>query len=136
VVHTLDVLTLRLAEAIGIYLIVAGVSGLRMPARWREIVDDIDRSAGTADLFGIAAFVVGVAILIPHHQWSDPLAIVVTVLAWVSLLEGVALLAFPDLILPAARAFARAARSWAVVSLVAGSILFLAGLTGRADALV
>ena len=134
-VHTLTTLTLRLAEAIGLYLIAAGISGLRLPNRWREIVADIDRSAGIADLFGLASFAVGIAILIPHHILYDPLSIIVTLIAALSVVEGLLLLAFPDVVMPAAHAFARATRLWAIVALVAGALLFLAGLTGRADAL-
>jgi uncharacterized membrane protein len=98
-------------------------------------VADIDRSAGIADLFGLASFVVGIAILIPHHILTDPLSIIVTLVGVFAVIEGLLLLAFPDVIMPAAHAFARATRLWAIVALVAGLLLFLAGLTGRADAL-
>ncbi|WP_298688199.1 DUF2065 family protein [uncultured Sphingomonas sp.] len=134
-VHTLTVLTLQLAQAIGLYLVAAGISGLRSPERWREIVADIERSAGIADLFGVASFAIGVAILIPHHVVYDPLSIVVTLIAALSVIEGLLLLAFPDVLLALARPFVAATRLWAIVALIAGVLLVLAGLTGRADAL-
>ncbi|WCT73266.1 DUF2065 family protein [Sphingomonas naphthae] len=135
-IHTLDVLTLRLAEAIGLYLILAGLSGLRLPTRWQEIVADIAASAAVADLFGVACFVVGTAILIPHHHLSDPLAIIVTLCGWLALFEAALFFVFPDWISPILTAAARHTRPWAVVALVAGLLLFLAGLTGRAEAFI
>ena len=101
----------------------------------REIVADIERSAGIADLFGLASLAIGVAILIPHHLLYDPLSIVVTLIALLSLLEGLLLLAFPDILLALARPFVAATRLWAIAVLIAGVLLFLAGFTGRADAL-
>ena len=132
---TLDVLTLRLAEAIGLYMILAGLSGLRMATRWQEIVADIAASAAVADLFGVACFVVGTAILIPHHHLSDPLAIVVTAFGWLALVEAALFFVFPDWITPVLAA-GPPPRLWAVVSLAAGLLLFLAGLTGRAEAII
>jgi uncharacterized protein YjeT (DUF2065 family) len=134
-VHTLTVLTLQLAQAIGLYLVAVGIGGLLRPERWREIVADIERSAAIADLFGVASFAIGVAILIPHHVLYDPLSIMVTLIAGLSVLEGLLLLAFPDILLALARPFVAAARLWAIAALIAGVLLFLAGFTGRADAL-
>ena len=99
------------------------------------MVEDIEHSPGLTYAIGLGVFAIGVAILIPHHILYDPLSIIVTLIAALSVVEGLLLLAFPDVIMPAAHAFARATRPWAIVALVAGTLLFLAGLTGRADAL-
>ena len=132
---TLAPLTLRLAEAIGLYAIALGLSGLLAPARWRAIADDLASSPGLVLAFGVAAFAIGVAVLIPHHLTSDPLALAVTLLAWLTLAEGVVLVAFPDPLIRLARPLLLASRVWGLVALIAGIVLFLAGLTGRADAI-
>ncbi len=60
---------------------------------------------------------------------------IVTILAALYAIEGLVLIAFPAILLSLARPFVPAARLWAIVAIILGLILFLAGLTGRADAL-
>jgi hypothetical protein len=135
VVHTLTVLTLRLAEAIGLYWIAAGIGLLIQPQKLRAIVDDFEHSPGLVYVAGIAAFAIGTAILIPHHVLYDPPSVIVTILAALLALEGLVLIAFPDTVLAFARLFVASARLWAVIAIVLGLLLLLAGFTGRADAL-
>jgi hypothetical protein len=133
--HTLTVLTLELAQAIGLYILFAGLGLLVAPGKMAAIVADMEASPGLTYAFGIAAFAIGVAILIPHHVLYDWLSVVVTVIAVIAAVEGLLLLAVPKILFAVARGFLAAERLWAIVAIVAGLILFLAGFTGRADAL-
>jgi uncharacterized protein YjeT (DUF2065 family) len=134
-VHTLSVLTLDLATAIGLYWIAAGIGLLAAPERMRAMVEDLDRLPGLTYGLGLGVFAIGTAILIPHHVLYDPLSVIVTVLAAILAAEGLALIAAPHLLIGIARPFLAHARLWAVISLVLGLAMLLAGLTGRADAL-
>jgi uncharacterized protein YjeT (DUF2065 family) len=134
-VHTLTVLTLDLAIAIGLYWIAAGIGLLTAPDRMRAMVDDLVRVPGLTYGLGLGVFAIGTAILIPHHVLYDPLSVIVTVLAALFALEGLALIAAPQLLVRIARPFLNGARLWAIVALVLGLLMLLAGLTGRADAL-
>jgi uncharacterized protein YjeT (DUF2065 family) len=134
-IHTLTVLTLDLATAIGLYWIAAGIGLFAAPERMRAMVEDLDRSPGLVYAIGLGVFAIGTAILIPHHVLYDPLSVIVTVLAAVVALEGLVLIAAPGLLIGLARPFLAHARLWAIVSLVLGVLMLLAGLTGRADAL-
>jgi uncharacterized protein YjeT (DUF2065 family) len=134
-IHTLTVLTLDLATAIGLYWIATGIGLLMAPDRMRAMVDDLVRVPGLTYALGLGVFAIGMAILIPHHVLYDPLSVIVTVLAALFALEGLALIAVPGLLVRVAQPFLVNARLWAVVSLVLGVLLLLAGLTGRADAL-
>lgn len=134
-IHTLTALTLRLAEAIGLYWLAAGIGFFVQPQKLRAIVDDFEHSPGLVYVVGIAVFAIGAAILIPHHVLYDPLSVIVTVFAALLALEGLVLIAFPDTLLAFARPFVTSARLWAVIAIVLGLLLLLAGFTGRADAL-
>ena len=134
-VHTLTVLTLDLATAIGLYWIAAGIGLLLAPERMRAMVDDLVRVPGLTYALGLGVFAIGTAILIPHHVLYDPLSVIVTVLAALFALEGLLLIAVPGLLVRVAQPFLAHARLWAIVSLVLGALMLLAGLTGRADAL-
>jgi uncharacterized protein YjeT (DUF2065 family) len=134
-IHTLTVLTLDLATAIGLYWIAAGIGLLIAPARMRAMVEELESSPGLVYAIGLGVFAIGTAILIPHHVLYDPLSVIVTVLAAVFALEGLVLIALPGLLIALARPFLAHARLWAIVSLVLGVLMLLGGLTGRADAL-
>jgi uncharacterized protein YjeT (DUF2065 family) len=134
-IHTLTVLTLQLAKAIGLYWLAAGIGLLVAPQRLAAMVEDIERSPGLTWMIGLGTFAIGVAILIPHHVLYDPLSVIVTVLALVFAIEGLVLLAFPQILFGLARPFVASARLWAIVSIVLGAVMLIAGLTGRADAL-
>lgn len=134
-IHTLTVLTLDLATAIGLYWIAAGIGLLMAPERMRAMVDDLVRVPGLTYGIGLGVFAIGTAILIPHHVLYDPLSVIVTALAALFALEGLLLIAVPGLLVRVAQPFLSHTRVWAVVSLVLGVLMLLAGLTGRADAL-
>jgi uncharacterized protein YjeT (DUF2065 family) len=133
-VHTLTVLTLDLATAIGLYWIAAGIGLLVAPQRMRAMVDDL-RAPGLCYALGLGLFAIGTAILIPHHVLHDPLGAIVTLIAALLALEGLVLIACPQALIRIAEPFLGHARLWAIVSLVLGVLMLLAGLTGRADAL-
>jgi hypothetical protein len=129
---TMSVLTLRLAEIFGLYMIVIGLGGLASPQRWRAVMDDLNRSPGLVVALGFAVFAVGSTLVLIHSVWTDPLAIIVSLIGYVALIEGATLLAVPGPLIRIGHWSIRFIRIWAVVALVLGLLLFLAGLTGRA----
>ena len=128
---TISILTLRLSEAIGLYMIVVGIGGLMAPSRWRAMMDDLERSPGLVMALGFPVFATG-ATLVLIHIWTDPLAVIVSLIGYVALIEGALLLAIPAPLLRLGRWSLNFTRAWAAVSIVLGILLFLAGLTGRA----
>lgn len=129
--HTISILTLRLAEAIGLYMIVVGIGGLIAPSRWRAMMDDLERSPGLVMALGFPVFAVGAALVLIHSIWTDPLAIIVSLIGYAALIEGALLLAVPAPLISIGRRAVQFTRTWAVISILLGILLFLAGLTGR-----
>lgn len=129
---TITVLTLRLAEIIGLYMIVIGIGALASPQRWRAVMDDLDRSPGLVVALGFAVFAVGGTLVLLHSIWTDPLAIIVSLIGYVALIEGATLLAVPGPLIRVGHWSTGFIRIWALVALLLGLFLFLAGLTGRA----
>jgi hypothetical protein len=133
--HTLTVLTLQLAQAIGLYALAAGIGLLLVPGRMTAILAEMESSPGLTYAFGVIAFALGIAILIPHHLLYDPLSCFVTGLAAAATAQGALILAAPRIFFALARPAAFPERLLAIVAIVGGAVLFLAGFTGRADAL-
>ena len=132
----ISVLTLRLAEAIGLYMIVVGIGGLVAPERWRKMMDDLERSPGLVMALGFPVFAIGAALVLIHSVWTDPLAVIVSLVGYAALIEGALLLAVPGPLFRVGRWSLNFTRAWAVVSILLGILLFFAGLTGRATLIV
>ena len=133
---TMTVTTLHLAILLGLYLIAAGLGGLADAARWPALIGELERSPGLLYLLAAIAFGAGALIVWVHNLWSDPLAILVTLIGYGALAEGLLLLAFPRAWLALARPLIAHLRALAIVSLLLGALLLVAGLTGRADPMV
>jgi len=133
---TISVLTLRLAEIIGLYMIVIGIGGLTRPQRWRAVMDDLNRSPGLVVILGFAVFAIGATLVLIHSIWTDPLACLVSLIGYVALIEGATLLAVPDPLIRIGHWSTGFIKAWAIIALVLGLFLFFAGLTGRASIIV
>ncbi len=59
---TISVLTLRLAEAIGVYLAAVGIGGLIRRDRWSTIIAEFERSPALTFVTGGVVFAIGAAI--------------------------------------------------------------------------
>ncbi len=133
-IETFSILTLTLARALGVYMIAASLGGLVAPRRWAAVLADYERSPGLVLLAAMFAFIVGLVLVSLHNLWTDPLAIVVSLIGWAALVEGIALLAVPGPFIRLGAALVRpgASRVFAIVTLVLGVLLLIAGLLGRA----
>lgn len=132
---TLNLLTLYFAKGIAIYMIVTGIAGLLAPARWRVLVDDLNASPGLTYISGAFVLLLGIALVFPHFFWSDPLAMIVSFICLMVLVEGMILMIAPGMVLNVARRAVSsdsASRLWAIIALVAGLALLVAAMTGRA----
>lgn len=130
---TSSVLTLQLAQALGLYMILMGLSGLVAPQRWRAMIEDMERSTALVMMMGVMVFAIGVALALSHSILTDPLAIIVTLIGWTALIEGALLIAVPGPLLRIGRTALAITRFWAIFSILLGLALGIAGLTGRAE---
>ena len=133
---TFSVLTRTLAKAYGLYILVTGLSGLAMPLRWKAVIEDYQRSPALTYLTAVIVLGLGLTLVSVHSLWTDPLAIVVSLIGWIVLVEGLAMAAFPDGLMKfgaATVATPGRTRAWAIAAVIAGAALLIAGLVGRAD---
>ncbi|MEQ8936683.1 MAG: DUF2065 family protein [Amphiplicatus sp.] len=127
-------LTLTLAKAMGVYMIAAGISGFIAPERWRVILDQLRADAALTYIAGAFVFALGVAIVIAHNIWTDPLSVVVSLFGWAALIEGIVLIVMPKPLLDFSGSLLRpgSTKIFAAASLILGAVLLIAGLFGRA----
>lgn len=130
--ETLLPATLCIAIAMGAYITAMGIGLLFDPKRLDGMIGDFDRQPALLVIVGMIAFAIGAGLLAIHHHWTDPLAVIVTLLLWAAMIEGLVIMAFPGLWLAIARPFIGQGRLTAILCLLLGIALLIAGFTGRA----
>lgn len=131
-ITTEDPLTLYLAVAIGVYVLAAAAAGFVTPYRWREIVAELRKSSALTFMGGVIALPIGATVIMIHHRWDDPLAVVVTLIGWLAAIEGLLLIAYPKPLLAIADRLLAPGnqRITEVVASAIGLFLTAMGLTG------
>ncbi len=120
-----------IAAMIGLYMLAGGVGMLTDRDLWSRVIKEFAASPALGYLAGILAFAIGAAIVAAHNRWGTPLEIVVSLIGWAALVEGVLMLALRR---PFLGFFARLAPSasaaWLIAGLIvaAGAVLLYAAL--------
>ena len=88
-------LTEILARIFGLYMLAAGIRIALNSADMSTMLEEMRQSAFAFYLGGLIAFAIGATIVSVHNDFSGPLAILITLIGWVALAEGVIMLAYP-----------------------------------------
>ncbi len=120
-------LTLFLAKVLGGYMIFAGISGFTSKDRWENLILELRESAALSFITGVVVYVLGASILYAHHHWTDPMAIIVTLLGWGGLIEGALFLAIPKLFMDVTLKFFQPStyRPFAAFAVIGGIVLMI-----------
>lgn len=122
-----------LAALIGLYLLAAGIGLLTDRKAVSKMLKELTEQPLLGYLGGVIAFVIGGAIIAVHNNWSSLLSGLVSLVGWISLAEGVLMLAFRNWFLGLwgrltfSPGFVGAG---GIASVVAGVLLIWAGLVG------
>ncbi len=120
-----------LAVFIGLYWVAAGVGLLNSHKNFATMIEEYRENTALGYLAGAFTFALGAAMVAVHNIWTGPLAIVVSLLAWSTLIKGALLLAFrrPYLDLMKGLSFTEATVTpYGIAIIVLGAILAIAGL--------
>ena len=131
---TFSVLTLQLARLWGIAALVIALGALTAPTRMSAAMADFERSPGLLFLAAILALGIGLLQVMFHNLWTDPTAIIVSLIGWLAIIKGIVLLAIPEPLMKLAMAVSSPStvRLYGVAILVLAIVLLVLGLAGRA----
>src|ERR1700690_2426356 len=85
-------LTFFLAQVMGLYVVIIGLSMLFCKERWWSVINDLCKPAGQTlgYVIGMLALPVGLLLVLSHNYWnSGPLALVVTIFGWIILVKSI-----------------------------------------------
>ena len=120
-----------LAAFIGLYLVAAGIGFLSERDSYSKMLDEFRDNTALGFVTGAFVLALGAAMVAIHNLWSNPLAIIVSVIAWWTLIKGFCLLALRNRFLALANviSFKNSVLFGAVV-IMFGAALLYAGLVG------
>ena len=126
-------LTLHLLVIIGVYELAAGLAGLFGTIDWVSLLDEFERSPALTFLTGFMVYILGAAVILLHHHWTDPLAIIISLIAWLAPIEGLLMMIAPGPLFRFSKRLVASQRAISFVAILFGALLVILGLTGRAD---
>jgi len=135
VLDTFSVLTLQLARLWGVAALVIALGALTAPKRMGAAMADFERSPGLLFITAIFALGIGLIQVMFHNLWTDPTAIIVSLIGWLAILKGIVLIAIPEPVMKLAASSANSpstVRLYGVLILILAIILLVLGLAGRA----
>jgi uncharacterized protein YjeT (DUF2065 family) len=123
--------TNTIAALYGLYLVAAGIGLARDPGLANRIMRVLLDEPAISYLTGILALALGGTIVAVHNQWTGVVPVIVSLLGWAVLLEGVLMLAMPGAFI---RFFARLnftdafVRAASLAAILCGAILLYVAL--------
>ena len=123
--------TQLLAVFVGLYLVAAGIGFLSERDSYSKLLDEFRDNTALGFVTGAFVLTLGAAMVAIHNLWTSPLAIIVSVIAWWTLIKGFCLLALRNQFLALANSayFKNSVLLGAVVTTF-GAALLCAGLVG------
>jgi len=87
--------TAFLCKLIGLYAIAIAIALVVNKQMMLGAVAELFQDPRVVLIYGVMALGIGLAIVLGHNIWSGTAAIIVTIVGWLSLLKGLALLLLP-----------------------------------------
>ena len=99
-------LSLFLAQVFGLYFVIAGVAMLVRPNAISTLIETLG-TRSSIYLTGFFALMLGIPLVLIHNIWDGSWRVIITIMAWLALLKGVARIFFPDMVVGWAQGLAR-----------------------------
>lgn len=112
--------TRMVCRVLGPYVVIACVAALVRVSDMQELISELEASSLDTWLSGILALVFGLIIVVFHPYWRGTAAIIVSVLGWLAVLEGVLYLVFPTPVVSMADSMVSAQALWVPFCIVFG----------------
>ncbi len=120
-----------LAVFIGLYMVAAGIGFLTGRGSYATLIDELRDNTALGYVTGAFVFALGAAMVAVHNLWTGPLAIVVSLVGWGALIEGVLMLAIRRTFLGLVKVFPLTPATLVpcgIAAIVLGAVLAIAGL--------
>lgn len=110
------------AKIIAIVFISASIAALSGNVSFKKLMENFEKSYGLTFMTGFMTIICGMILIEFHNTWTKDWTVLITIIGWTSVLKGITLIAFPQII-PAFKGFYKNTQVLGVVMMGIG-ILF------------
>ena len=89
-------LSVFLAQVMGLYFLIAASTAVVARKRMQALIQGFDDNVAVAYLAGVLVVVLGLLLVLSHNVWTTDWRVIITLVAWLTLLKGIALMLWPD----------------------------------------
>lgn len=87
-----------LAKALGLYLFIFSIPLLFYTENFISIVSGMLHNASMQFVLGMNILTMGILMVISHNRWEASWIVVITILAWMTLVKGILYIVFPKMV--------------------------------------
>ncbi len=123
-------LTEIFARILGLYMGAAGIGLILDPKRFESMMDEFQSNTALGFVAGLVAFIMGAVVVGFHNDWSHWAAVLVTIVGWAALIEGLLMLAVSRsffAIVARLPLTGGVVRIFGIIALIFGAVLLYAG---------
>jgi len=113
--------SILVARILALTYIAAGVAAVRGRITFEKMVEEFERSQALTFVTGFLTIVIGMLMVQYHNIWVRDWTVLITIVGWMSLLKGIMLIAFPQVIV-SFKGLYKNTRVWGIVMIVLGGV--------------
>jgi hypothetical protein len=91
-------LSILVAKIISVIYLSAGLGAIFSADDYRRLLNDMFKNAAITYLAGFMAVILGLLLVNYHNTWVTDWTVLITIIAWLALIKGVMIIAFPKFI--------------------------------------
>ncbi len=114
-------LSVLAAKILCLTYICAGIAALSGKIAYPQMAEEFQRSPALTFVTGFFTLAMGVILVEYHNVWTKDWRTLITIVSWMTLLKGMALIAFPQFVFTLKSRYHNT-RAWGIVMMVLGII--------------
>lgn len=122
--------SILIAKIASVIYLACGVALINNNMNLDEAYKSLEKSKLNSTYLGIFDIVIGTLIVSYHNFWSWDWTVLITIIGWVLLVEGVCYILFPKTLLAIYRKLPKSQIGWGIVTLLPGLFLGYFGFFG------
>jgi len=115
-------ISIFMARIIALIYIPLGIGMITGQIKAKEMIVSYEKSAAFTLFVGIFAVIAGTFLVQYHNIWVKDWPVLVTLLGWVAVIEGVLFIAFPKKLLSITKRISKNEKVWSIFALIFGLV--------------
>ena len=116
-------LSILVAKVFTLFILATGVGILTGKLDMNKVTNDLEKSHGLTLSTGFFLLIVGMLLVQYHNIWVKDWTVLITILAWITLIKGVLLIAYPQIPFAFSGIYKNMKPFWGIIPLAIGLVL-------------